>query len=217
MPMFDTIKYREIQEILEKNTKNCQIIAISKNHPQESVLKALDSGVRIFGENRVIEAKNKFKDLRKTYHNIELHLTGPLQTNKAKLAIDTFDVFHTIDREKIVKEFSKYKDRIQEKKMYIQVNTGQEQTKSGIHPKQLDEFVKFCKFDNSLNVRGLMCIPPINESPKTHFNLLQSLAKKNNLTELSIGMSNDYLDALDFNPSYIRLGTILFGKRNWNK
>ena len=116
MPMFDTIKYREIIEILEKNTKNCQIIAISKNHPQESVLRALESGVRIFGENRVIEAKNKFTDLRKKYQNIELHLTGPLQSNKTKLAIDIFDVFHTVDRERIVKEFSKYKDRIQEKK-----------------------------------------------------------------------------------------------------
>ena len=110
--MFDINKYNEILEILKKTKKKSQIIAISKNHPQESVLRALEQGVRTFGENRVIEAKNKFTNLKEKYDNIELHLTGPLQSNKVKLAINIFDVFHTIDREKIVKELSKYKDKI---------------------------------------------------------------------------------------------------------
>lgn len=211
--MFDINKYNEILEILKKNKKKSQIIAISKNHPQESVLRAIEQGVRTFGENRVIEAKNKFTNLKEKFNNIELHLTGPLQSNKVKLAINIFDVFHTIDREKIVKELSKYKDKIKYKKLFIQVNTGEEETKSGIHPNQLEEFLKFCKFDKFLNISGLMCIPPINEDPKIHFNMLQSLADKNNLKELSIGMSNDYLEALVFNPTYIRLGTLLFGKR----
>ena len=212
--MFDIIKYTEIKEFLKKNNKNSQIIAISKNHEESSVIQALKAGVRIFGENRVLEAKNKFTHLRGKYQNIELHLTGPLQSNKVKLAVNIFDVFHTIDREKIVRELSKFKDQLKEKKLFIQVNTGKEETKSGIYPDQLEDFVKFCKFDNQLNIAGIMCIPPINEDPKIHFNKLKNLAEKNHLKELSIGMSSDYLDALEFNPSYIRLGTILFGKRN---
>ena len=160
-----------------------------------------------------MEAKNKFSELKETYKNIELHLTGPLQSNKVKVAASIFDVFHTLDREKIAREFFKYSDEITNKKFFIQVNTGEEVSKSGVYTKHLKEFLKFCQYDMNLNIIGLMCIPPINEKATTHFKKLQSLAVENNLYKLSIGMSSDYLEALDFNPTYIRLGTILFGKR----
>ena len=212
--MFNYKKFHEIQDFLKKNHKRSQIIAISKNHSQKSVLDAIQRGVRIFGENRVLEAKDKFNELKIKHPDLELHLTGPLQSNKVKLAISVFDVFQTLDREKIAKEFFKYKEKLIGKRFFIQVNTGEEDSKSGIYVKHLKEFLNFCQKDIGLNIIGLMCIPPINEDPKFHFKKLQLLAKDNNLNELSIGMSGDYLDALDFNPSYIRLGTILFGERN---
>tara|TARA_B100001057_G_scaffold470098_1_gene531126 strand:- start:5350 stop:5988 length:639 start_codon:yes stop_codon:yes gene_type:complete len=212
--MFNIEKFLEIKDLIQKNQKKSQIIAISKNHPEESIVNAINNGVRIFGENRVLEAKEKFTKLKELHPNIELHLTGPLQSNKVKLAVSIFDVFHTLDREKIAKEFYKYPEVIKNKKFFIQVNIGEEETKSGIHPKNLREFYNFCKNDMYLNIIGLMCIPPINEKPKSHFIKLQSLARENNLNKLSIGMSNDYLEALDFDPAYIRLGTLLFGERN---
>ena len=212
--MFNISKYREIKEFIQKNAKNCEIIAVSKNHPKESVVEAINNGVYIFGENRVMEAKTKFDDLKTRYSNIELHLTGPLQSNKVKTAAYLFDVFHTLDREKIALEFVKHKEIINKKKFFIQVNTGKEKNKSGLLPDEVLGFVNFCKKDLNLNIVGLMCIPPINEDPKLHFQYLKTLANKNNLEQISIGMSNDYLSALDFNPNYVRLGTILFGSRN---
>ena len=215
--MFNINKYTEIRDFLKKNKKKCEIIAISKNHPEEYVLDAIDKGVKIFGENRVLEAKNKFIEIKKNYPEIELHLTGPLQSNKVKMAVDIFDVFHTLDREKIAREFSKFSDMLKNKKIFIQVNTGAEIAKSGVSISDLKEFKNYCVRDLSLNIVGLMCIPPINDPPEVHFRLLSDLANKNNLNELSIGMSGDYKKAIDFNPAYIRLGTILFGNRDETK
>ena len=208
--MFNIEKYREIKGFLKKTT---DIIAISKNHPIESVEKAIKMGVKIFGENRVNEAKLKFSDIKNKLPEIELHLTGPLQSNKVKDAVKLFDVFHTLDREKIANEFKKYDFELKNKKIFVQVNTGNEETKSGVSSDTLAEFVKYCRHDLNLNIVGLMCIPPINDIPKNHFEALRQLANKNNLKELSIGMSNDYMEALSFNPRYIRLGTLLFGNR----
>ena len=215
--MFNINKYEEIRDFLKKNAKISEIIAISKNHPKEYVLEAISHGVKIFGENRVLEAKNKFMDIKNNHPGIELHLTGPLQSNKVKMAVDIFDVFHTLDREKIAKEFSKFSDRLKNKKIFIQVNTGDEIAKSGVSISDLKEFKNYCVRDLSLYIVGLMCIPPINDPPEVHFRLLSDLANKNNLKELSIGMSGDYKKAIDFNPSYIRLGTILFGNRDEKK
>ena len=212
--MFNIDKYREIKGFLKKTT---DIIAISKNHPIESVEKAIKMGVKIFGENRVNEAKLKFSDIKNNLPEIELHLTGPLQSNKVKDAVKLFDVFHTLDREKIANEFKKYDFELKNKKIFVQVNTGNEETKSGVSSDTLAEFVKYCRYDLNLNIVGLMCIPPINDIPKNHFEALRQLANKNNLKELSIGMSNDYMQALSFNPRYIRLGTLLFGNRKWKK
>tara|TARA_B100000674_G_C37778068_1_gene885847 strand:- start:279 stop:920 length:642 start_codon:yes stop_codon:yes gene_type:complete len=212
--LFNTEKYQEIRDFIKKNNKSTKIIAVSKNHSQESVIAAINSGVYIFGENRVLEAKKKFSVLKSNFTNLELHLTGPLQSNKVKEAVNLFDVFHTLDREKIATEFAKYREKIENKKIFIQVNTGEESTKSGILQKDLKEFIKFCTDEKGLKICGLMCIPPINENPAHHFNLLSKLLKLYNLEKLSIGMSNDYEIAINYDATYIRVGTALFGQRN---
>ena len=211
--MFNTEKYNEIIDFLKKTKNSAKIVAISKNHPRESVLKAIDAGVRIFGENRVQEAIDKFKVIKENNPKIELHLTGPLQSNKVKIALPLFDVFHTLDREKIAREFSKHKDLLINKKIFLQINTGKEKTKSGIFPEDTKDFLFFLKNEMKLSIHGLMCIPPVYDDPINHFSKLKSLADENKIDELSIGMSDDYEIALKFNPTYIRLGTILFGNR----
>ena len=211
--MFNFNKYREIKGFLKKTNKTSEIVAISKNHPLKSVLEAVNHGVKIFGENRVQEAKDKFLQLKQNNPKIELHLTGPLQSNKVRAAIDLFDVFHTLDREKIAKEFSKHRDLLGNKKIFLQVNTGKEKSKSGIFPEDTKDFLIFLKNEMKLSICGLMCIPPIDDDPVYHFTKLNFLANENKIKELSIGMSGDYEKALQFNPTYIRLGTILFGKR----
>ena len=210
---FNSNKFNEIRDFIKKSNKSAKIVAISKNHPKESVLDAIKNGVRIFGENRVFEAKDKFLGLIKKFPDIELHLTGPLQSNKVNEAIELFDVFHTIDREKIAKKISNFSDKIYKKKMFIQVNIGEEQTKSGVKPSLTKSFVTYCVNDLKLNVVGLMCIPPVNENSSQYFQTLKNLADESNLNELSMGMSDDYEIALKHNPTYIRLGSILFGSR----
>ena len=213
--MFNNKKYIYINNLLTKKSKNTKIIAISKNQSLNDIKTAIFHGVSIFGENRVQEAKSKFQEILNENNNIELHLTGPLQTNKVKEALKLFNVFHTLDREKLLKEFSKYPEKIKNKSFYIQVNTGKEKTKSGVFPEDVKSFYNLCDFYKVRNVEGLMCIPPIDESPKKHFNILKEISKEVKIDKLSIGMSSDYEQALEFNPTYIRLGTILFGKRNW--
>jgi len=211
--MFNVQKYREINDYLKKTNNSAKIVAISKNHSINSVLEAVNAGVYIFGENRVQEAQEKFQKLKEYNTKIELHLTGPLQSNKVRTAIQLFDVFHTLDREKIAREFAKYKELLVNKKIFLQVNTGKEKTKSGIFPEDTKDFLFFLKQEMKLPIIGLMCIPPIDDDPAYHFNKLKLLANDNKIVELSIGMSDDYEKALQFNPTYIRLGTILFGKR----
>ena len=211
--MFNVKKYQEIQDFIRKHQKISKIVAISKNHPKESVIEALKHGVRIFGENRVQEAKIKFVELFKEYPNLELHFTGTLQTNKVKSALQVFQVFQTIDREKLANEFQKFPNLTKDKKFLIQVNTGKESSKSGVMPNETRDFIRYCVNELKLNIIGLMCMPPIAESPKLHFALLQKIAIENNINQLSMGMSNDYVEAVMLNATYIRLGTILFGKR----
>ena len=211
--MFNAKKFNEINDFLKNTSNSAKIVAISKNHPLESILEAINSGVYIFGENRVQEAQDKFQEIKQNNPKIELHLTGPLQSNKVKTAISLFDVFHTLDREKIAREFSKHVDFLENKKIFLQVNTGKEKSKSGIFPEDVKDFLFFLKDEMKLKIQGLMCIPPIDEEPSYHFSKLKILANENNINELSIGMSNDYEKALQYDPTYIRLGTILFGKR----
>ncbi len=211
--MFNFTKYQEIQEKIKKSGKKTEIIAISKNQTKDEVFEAISRKIYIFGENRVQEASEKFNNFLLKEKNLELHLTGPLQSNKTKQALEIFDVFHTLDREKLLKEFSKYPDKIKNKKFFIQVNTGKEDSKSGVYPENVNFFLKLCRSYGIENIQGLMCIPPIKEDPKKHFKLMRDISTDLGLGGLSIGMSSDYLEAIEFNPTYIRLGTILFGKR----
>jgi len=211
--MFDLQNYHKIQKIISNLGKKTQIVAISKNHPVEMVEEAISKGVEVFGENRVQEAKLKFENILKINKQIKLHLTGPLQTNKVKVALGLFSVFHTLDREKLVKELIKFPEKLKNKTFFIQVNTGNEVTKSGVKPDETKEFLEMCRSNGVNNIEGLMCVPPVNEDPKIHFQLISKLSSDLNLGGASIGMSSDYMDALDFDPQYIRLGTTLFGKR----
>ena len=211
--MFNFKKYQKIQKDIEFLSKKTEIIAISKNHPFEEVEKAISFGLEVFGENRVQEAKSKFEEIKKTNKKIKLHLTGPLQSNKVKQALSLFDVFHTLDREKLLKELIKFPEIIKNKFFFIQVNTGKELLKSGVFPEDTKNFLNLCKAYGLNNIEGLMCIPPINQNPTKHFQTISDLSKECGLGRPSIGMSSDYGQALEFEPKYIRLGTILFGKR----
>ena len=213
-------QHQQYNQILSFINKNCRksintpkIIAISKNHPKSSVREAIDSGVRIFGENKVQEALSKFSDLKKQHNSIELHLTGPLQTNKVKSALSIFDIFQTLDREKLAIEFNKRMVRNSDKKFFIQVNTGNEKQKTGVHLASSSDFIDFCQQDLNLSIIGLMCMPPINDDPTKHFTILKNLAEKKNLQFLSMGMSADYKKALILGATHIRIGTLLFGSR----
>ena len=211
--MFSFEEYQKISKNIDILGKKTAIIAISKNHSLEEVQNAISCGLKVFGENRVQEAKSKFEEIKRNNTNIKLHLTGPLQSNKVKLALELFDVFHTLDREKLLKELVKFPKKIEEKSFFVQINTGKEITKSGIFPEDTKLFLKLCKTYGLNNISGLMCIPPINESPAKHYQIIDELTKEFGLGRPSIGMSGDYLSALDYDPKYIRLGTVLFGKR----
>ena len=212
---FNIEKYKEIEGFIRNNNSKAKIVSISKNQENEAVLEAIGAGVRIFGENRVQEAVKKFDNLKEFHKDLELHLTGPLQTNKVRAALRLFDVFHILDRKKLADEFAKNETLIQNKKFFIQINLGMEEAKSGISPKESNDFINYCKHKLKLKIIGLMCIPPQNEEPSKYFKKLNSIAKENNLEELSMGMSGDYNKAIECGATYIRVGTILFGNRKW--
>ena len=211
--MLNFNKYQKIKQNIQYLSKKTEIIAISKNHPLEVVENAILCGLQVFGENRVQEAKSKFEDIKRKNDKIKLHLTGPLQSNKVKQALNLFDVFHTLDRESLLRELAKYPEITKEKSFFIQINTGKETTKSGVFPEDTKSFLDLCNVYGLKNIDGLMCIPPINETPLKHFQMIADLTNEFGLGRPSIGMSADYLEALNYNPQYVRLGTILFGKR----
>ena len=192
---------------------NVQLVAVSKKQPKERILEALGAGQRVYGENRVQEAYEHWNDLRDQYSDLALHLIGPLQTNKVPDALALFDVIQTIDRPKLVDvlatEIEKTGKNIE---CYIQVNTGEEDQKSGILPGGLKKLLQYCQ-EKKLNITGLMCIPPADEPPALHFALLKNLAEENHLKNLSMGMSGDYKKALALGATHIRLGTSVFGTR----
>ena len=190
-----------------------QLIAVSKVQPNNKIESVLKEGHRCFGENRVQEALGKWPGFRNSYDNIELHLIGPLQTNKARQAFDTFNVIQTLDRVKLAKSFASL---AQEKgfcpSLFIQVNTGEEPQKAGIFPEQLDSFIKECRLMH-LPIEGLMCIPPIDEEPSLHFSLLKKLQERNDVNSLSMGMSSDFETAIAFGATHVRVGSAIFGER----
>ncbi|MAL79283.1 MAG: YggS family pyridoxal phosphate-dependent enzyme [Sneathiella sp.] len=190
------------------------LIAVSKRQPDELVAAALENGHRLFGENRVQEAAGKWPAFRERYQGIELHLIGPLQSNKAKEAVALFDVIETVDRVKIARALAtemQAAGRILP--VYIQINTGKEPQKAGIFPEEADAFIRQCREEFGLNVVGLMCIPPVEEQPAPHFALLARIAERNGLSRLSMGMSADFETAVQFGATSVRVGTALFGLR----
>ena len=191
-----------------------KLVAVSKKQEDYKIIEALEMGQKYFGENRVQEAQQRWVSKIKHYENIELRLIGPLQTNKIKQALNLFDIIETIDREKLAKEIAiKIKNDSKTKSFYIQINTGNETQKSGIEPIQADNFIEYCKQDLKLPVVGLMCIPPLGEEPSMHFALLKKIAERNSLQELSMGMSNDYNEAIKFGATSVRIGSLIFGSR----
>ena len=191
-----------------------KLVAVSKKQNEEKVIEALEAGHKCFGENRVQEAQQRWTLKIQQYKNLEIRLIGPLQTNKVKQALDLFDVIETIDREKLAKEIAKkFYENVKTKSFFIQINTGSEIQKSGIEPTQSDSFIKYCKEDLKLPVVGLMCIPPLDEEPAMHFALLKKIAERNNLKELSMGMSDDFKEAVKFGATSVRVGSAIFGNR----
>lgn len=189
------------------------LIAVSKVQPNDRVKAVLEQGHRIFGENRVQEAAAKWPDFRKDFDGVELHLLGPLQTNKVRQAMELFDVFHTVDRLKLAKRIATIRDELGHcPNLFIQVNTGNEPQKAGISPEDADSFIAQCRA-LELPVIGLMCIPPAQEDPVPHFSMLRELAEKNDLPELSMGMSSDYETAIAHGATYVRVGSAIFGER----
>ena len=196
-----------------RDPKDINLVAVSKKQPIERIHEMLKTGHRLYGENRVQEAQERWNDLRLDYKDLRLHLIGPLQTNKVKDAVELFDVIETLDRPKLATALSIEMNQ-QNKNLpcFIQVNTGEEKQKAGIVPNELPDFLKFC-LDEGLNIIGLMCIPPIDEPPALHFAFLKKLADEHDLKELSMGMSGDFEKAIPLGATYIRVGTALFGER----
>lgn len=190
------------------------LVAVSKTFDADAIRPVLGAGQRVFGENRVQEAQGKWPALRQEFPGIELHLIGPLQSNKAKEAVALFDCIETVDREKIASELAKEIARqARAPKLYVQVNTGSEPQKAGIEPKDAVAFVARCRAVHGLTIEGLMCIPPADENPGPHFALLEKLAREAGVKKLSMGMSSDYEQAVAFGASSVRVGSAIFGHR----
>ena len=200
---------------LDVSTKLPKIIAVSKTHPMASILPLINHGHLDFGENKVQEAIDKWQDTKQQFDNLNLHMIGKLQTNKVKQAISLFDFIHSVDNfklaEKIANEQIKQKKNI---KLFIQVNIGEENQKNGIEISNLENFYKRCISDLNLDVVGLMCLPPIDQDVAPYFLKMKDIHTKLGLKELSMGMSNDYIKAIKFNSSYLRIGSKIFGQRN---
>ena len=211
------LKYIERYNI-EFSESTCfpKLIAVSKTFQKEKIQLIIDEGQRIFGENKVQEALLKWIDLKKANKEIELHLVGPLQSNKVKDALEVFDVIQTIDREKIVKKIKQHLELEKKKQLqfFVQVNVGGEPQKNGLKISELSDFLDWCNKDMNFPINGLMCIPPLNEEPSYFFNVLKNLCKKYNLKEASMGMSNDFPKAIQFGATYLRIGSAIFGQRN---
>jgi len=197
-----------------RKPEDVTLVAVSKTFGAEAILPVLDAGQRVFGENRVQEAKAKWPALRERYPDIELHLIGPLQSNKAKEAVALFDAIHTVDRPKIAEALAaEIAKQGRKPKLFIEVNTGGEEQKAGIAPENADAFIKDCREKYALAIEGLMCIPPFDQPPAPHFALLAKIAARNGLTKLSMGMSADYASAIAFGATHARVGSAIFGER----
>ncbi|QFT64713.1 YggS family pyridoxal phosphate-dependent enzyme [Roseivivax sp. THAF30] len=196
-----------------RETGSTHLIAISKVQPNERVEAVLNEGHRLFGENKVQEAEGKWPDFQARFPGTEVHLVGPLQSNKARRAMELFTAIHSLDRPKLARSMARIAQEIGScPDLFIQVNTGEEEQKAGVAPADMDGFVAECR-DLDLPIRGLMCIPPVEETPSLHFSLLAKIAERNGLSGLSMGMSGDFEEAISFGATHVRVGSAIFGER----
>ena len=204
----------KISQDIAALSEQVNIIAVSKTFSPEAIAPVLAAGHRVFGENRVQEAAEKWPNLKASYPDVELHLIGALQSNKAAQAVALFDVIHSLDRIKLARVLAaEMKRQNRQLKILVQVNTGKEDQKSGIPPEETEEFVRTCRSELGLNIVGLMCLPPQQDVAGPHFALLQKLSQQCDAPLLSMGMSGDYEEAIKFGATHIRLGTAIFGPR----
>jgi pyridoxal phosphate enzyme (YggS family) len=212
---------RQVQESIrraasdyDRDHSGITLVAVSKNFPVEAIEPVLAAGQRVFGENYVQEAKAKWPALRERFSEVELHMIGPLQSNKAKEAVELFDVIHTLDRpslaEALAKEIAK---QGRKPRLLVQVNTGEEPQKGGVVPAEVDAFIEACRTKYGLEIEGLMCIPPAEDPPSPHFALLNTIARRHGLTTLSMGMSADFDTAIQLGATHVRVGSAIFGSR----
>jgi pyridoxal phosphate enzyme (YggS family) len=214
-------RYKEFLKNFEKSVSSAkrsieeiEVIAVSKRKSTQDILAILQEGHLSYGENQLQEVKKKWPELSSIYKNTKLHFIGSLQSKKIVDIITNCDVIHALDREKLVNIISKLdKSLIAKKTFFVQINTGSEIQKSGVDLNYAEEFIQLCR-QNGIKISGLMCLPPENEQPDKHFQILQSLAKNNHIANLSMGMSNDYDIALKYGSTHIRIGTAIFGKRS---
>ena len=206
----------KIDVLKKKNNAETNLIAVSKTFPTENIEPLITQGHFIFGENKVQEASSKWLPLKKKYRKVQLHLIGPLQTNKVNSALEVFDVIETIDREKLVHKISSKIEDIEKDahEFFVQVNTGNEAQKSGLDISEVKNFVGWAKNDMKLNITGLMCIPPIHDNPLEHFKLLRKKKGECNLKHLSMGMSKDFDIAIQNGSTFVRIGSAIFGQRS---
>ena len=190
-----------------------KLIAVSKVQPNDKIQSVLEEGHRVFGENRIQEAQSKWPTFKQQYEDVELHIIGPLQTNKTRAAMELADSIHTLDRQKLAKNMARLAQELGRcPELFVQVNTGDEQQKSGVSPKETESFVKECH-NLDLPVKGLMCIPPAQEEASLHFALLKKISENCGLEYLSMGMSSDFEKAISFGATHIRVGSAIFGER----
>jgi PLP dependent protein len=208
----DTI--RDAAASADRAPEEVRLCAVSKTFDAATIDQALAAGHRLFGENRVQEAEGKWPGLREKYGDVELHLIGPLQSNKSEQALALFDVIQTIDRPKIARTLAAAEEKLGlKRRYYVQVNTGEEAQKAGALPAEADALVALCRDELGLEVEGLMCIPPVDEEPALHFALLAKIAARNGLAGLSMGMSGDYGTAIACGATLVRVGSAIFGTR----
>ena len=209
-------KIKQAEKSAGRAIGSTQLLAVSKVQPNERVLNVLEQGHTVFGENKVQEAQGKWPAFQKKFLNVKVHLIGPLQSNKVKQAVSLFDAIHTLDRLKLAQKLSN-EVQLQNKapELFIQINTGEEEQKSGVIPSEADQFIKDC-ISLDLPIKGLMVIPPINEEPSLHFGLLKKIAQRNGLSGLSMGMSSDFESAIAMGATHIRVGSAIFGERNYS-
>lgn len=216
-------RYNAAKASIARAAKDCgrdpasvTLICVTKTFPADDVAPLLEAGHRVFGENRVQEALSKWPALREKYPDIELHLIGPLQSNKTREAVELFDVIESVDREKIAKALSEEIARTgKHPRLFVQVNTGAEPQKAGVLPENADSFLAACRDAYGLNIEGLMCVPPLDQQASPHFALLADIAARNGIAELSMGMSSDFELAIQLGATYVRVGSAIMGERDY--